>query len=105
MQYLKKEQSTYENSVVEKIIVTDNNTLNEGEKLQEAEKQKKIFVVHDKSDENNMSIIEKQHKDQLTLINNDNLFDEFLSDIDNQLNIANENKNLTLKELLAKVKK
>lgn len=105
LQYLKKEQSTYENSVVEKIIVTDNNTLNEGEKLQEAEKQKKIFVVHDKSDENNMSIIEKQHKDQLTLINNDNLFDEFLSDIDNQLNIANENKNLTLKELLAKVKK
>ncbi|MER1720779.1 hypothetical protein KC966_16970, partial [Proteus terrae] len=57
LQYLKKEQSTYENSVVEKIIVTDNNTLNEGEKLQEAEKQKKIFVVHDKSDENNMSII------------------------------------------------
>ncbi|MEQ5272286.1 hypothetical protein [Proteus terrae] len=105
LQYLKKEQSTYENGVVEKIIVTVNNTLNEGEKLQEAEKHKKVFAVHDKLNENNMSIIEKQHKDQLTLINNDNLFDEFLADIDSQLNIANENKKLTLKELLAKVKK
>lgn len=50
-----------------------------------------------------MSIIEKQHKDKLTLINNDNSFDEVLAEIDNQLNIAN--KNLTLKELLEKVEK
>ncbi|MBG3128661.1 hypothetical protein I4674_02420 [Proteus mirabilis] len=63
LQYLKKEQSAYENGIAEKIIATANNTLNE------------------------------------------NLSKSFIDEIDEQLNIANENKNLTLQELLAKVKK
>ncbi|WP_195496316.1 hypothetical protein, partial [Proteus penneri] len=33
LQYFKKEQSTHENGVVDKITVTANNTLNEVEKL------------------------------------------------------------------------
>lgn len=52
-----------------------------------------------------MSIMEKQHKDELSLINNDDSFKDFLDEIDNQLSISNENKNLTLDELLKKVKK
>lgn len=105
LQFLKKEQSSDENGVIENITATVNNTLNEDEKLQEAEEQKKVFAVHDKLDENNMSIIEKQHKDKLNSINNDNSFDEFLAEIDEQLSIANENKKLTPQELLAMVKK
>lgn len=107
LQFLKKEQSSDENGVIENITATVNNTLNEDEKLQEAEEQKKVFAEHDKLNENNMSIIEKQHKDKLNLINNDNSFDEFLAEIDEQLSIANENKNkkLTPQELLEMLKK
>lgn len=106
LQYLKKEQSNDDNGrVAEKIIVTANNTLNEGEKLKESERQKDVFSAHDKLNENNMSIIEKKHKDGLSLMNNDDSFKDFLDEIDNQLSISNENKNLTLDELLKKVKK
>lgn len=106
LQFLKKEQSNDKNGrVAEKITVTANNTLNEGEKLKEAERQKDVFSAHDKLNENNMSIMEKQHKDGLSLMNNDDSFKDFLDEIDNQLSISNENKNLTLDELLKKVKK
>lgn len=106
LQYLKKEQSNDEyGSVAEKVTVTANNILNEGEKLKEAERQKEVFSAHDKLNENNMSKMEKQHKDGLSLMNNDDSFKDFLDEIDNQLSISNENKNLTLDELLKKVKK
>ncbi|WP_249718805.1 hypothetical protein, partial [Proteus faecis] len=94
-----------ENGVVEKTTVKANNALNEVENLKEAEKQKEVFDAHDKLNENNLSIIEKQNKDNLAMINNDDSFNEFLGEIDEQLNISNENKNLTLDELLKKVKK
>ncbi|WP_337241521.1 hypothetical protein [Proteus faecis] len=105
LQYLKKEQNNDENGVVEKTTVKANNALNEVENLKEAEKQKEVFDAHDKLNENNLSIIEKQNKDNLAMINNDDSFNEFLGEIDEQLNISNENKNLTLDELLKKVKK
>ncbi|WP_337241994.1 hypothetical protein [Proteus faecis] len=105
LQYLKKEQNNDENGVVEKITVKANNALNEVENLKEAEKQKEVFDAHDKLNENNLSIIEKQNKDNFSMINNDDSFNEFLGEIDEQLNISNENKNLTLDELLKKVKK
>lgn len=63
LQFLKKEQSSDENGVTEKIIPMANNTLNEDSSK------------------------------------------SFIDEIDEQLNIANENKNLTLQELLAMVKK
>ncbi|QNH66397.1 hypothetical protein H7F13_03625 [Proteus vulgaris] len=105
LQYLKKEQNNDENGVVEKITVKANNALNEVGNLKEAEKQKEVIDAHDKLNENNISIIEKQNKDNLAMINNDDSFNEFLGEIDEQLNISNENKNLTLDELLKKVKK
>ncbi|CRL61684.1 hypothetical protein [Proteus penneri] len=105
LQYLKEEQGAYENGIIEKINIIANNTLNESEKLKEGEIKKEVFSAHERLNKDNMLIIEKQHKDKLILINNDNSFDEVLAEIDNQLNIANENKNLTLKELLEKVKK
>ncbi|WP_235376270.1 hypothetical protein [Proteus faecis] len=88
MQYLKKEQSNDESGVIDKITATDNSNLNEVEHLKEAEKQKEVFDGHDKLNENN-----------------DDSFNEFLSEIDEQLNISNENKKLTLDELLKKMKK
>ncbi|MBG3014796.1 hypothetical protein GHU01_17655 [Proteus mirabilis] len=88
LQYLKKEQSNDESGVIDKITATDNSNLNEVEHLKEAEKQKEVFDGHDKLNENN-----------------DDSFNEFLSEIDEQLNISNENKKLTLDELLKKMKK
>ncbi|WP_109397908.1 hypothetical protein [Proteus faecis] len=88
LQYLKKEQSNDESGVIDKITATDNSNLNEVEHLKEAEKQKEVFDGHDKLNENN-----------------DDSFNEFLSEIDEQLNISNENKKFTLDELLKKMKK
>ncbi|MDL5168428.1 hypothetical protein QSH14_14870 [Proteus faecis] len=88
LQYLKKEQSNDESGVIDKITATDNSNLNEVEHLKEAEKQKEVFDGHDKLNENN-----------------DDSFNEFLSEIDEQLNISNKNKKLTLDELLKKMKK
>lgn len=105
LQYLKEKQRAYENSIVEKDAIITNNTLNESKKVKEVDRKKKFFSEHERLNKDNMSIIEKQHNNKLTFINNDNSFDEVLAEIDNQLNIANKNKHLTLKELLEKVKK
>ena len=88
LQYLKKEQSNDESGVIDKITATDNSNLNEVENLKEAERQKENFDAHDKLNENN-----------------DDSFNEFLGEIDEQLNISNENKKFTLDELLKKMKK
>lgn len=102
LQYLKNEQSKHENGVVGEIIIKQ---LSEEEKLKETEKQKKILAGKDKVNERNLALIEKVHKARFNLINNNKLIGGFLDEIDEQLKISNENKHLTLKELLEKVKK
>lgn len=101
LQYLKNEQSKHENGVVEEIIKQPS----EEEKLKETEEQKEILAGKDKINERNLALIEKVHKARFNLINNNKLIGGFLDEIDEQLKISNENKHLTLKELLEKVKK
>ncbi|MFU9075619.1 hypothetical protein ACNART_05055 [Proteus sp. LHD240705] len=101
LQYLKNEQSKHENGVVEEIIKQPS----EEEKLKETEEQKEILAGKDKVNERNLALIEKVHKARFNLINNNKLIGGFLDEIDEQLKISNENKHLTLKELLEKVKK
>lgn len=102
LQYLKNEQSKHENGVVEEIIIKQPS---EEEKLKETEEQKEILAGKDKINERNLALIEKVHKARFNLINNNKLIGGFLDEIDEQLKISNENKHLTLKELLEKVKK
>ncbi len=102
LQYLKNEQSKHENGVVEEIIIKQPS---EEEKLKETEKQKETLAGKDKINERNLALIEKEHKARFNLINNNKLIGGFLDEIDEQLKISNENKHLTLKELLEKVKK
>ncbi|OAT48613.1 hypothetical protein M997_1075 [Proteus hauseri ATCC 700826] len=102
LQYLKNEQSKHENGVVEEIILKQPS---EEEKLKEKEEQKEILARMDKTNERNLSLIEEQHKDALNLIKENDLMSDLFGEIDEQLKISNENKHLTLKELLEKVKK
>ena len=102
LQYLKNEQSKHKNGVVDEIIIKQPS---EEEKLKETEKQKEILAGKDKINERNLALIEKVHKARFNLINNNKLIGGFLDEIDEQLKISNENKHLTLKELLEKVKK
>ncbi len=102
LQYLKNEQSKHENGVVGEIIIKQPS---EEEKLKETEEQKEILAGKDKINERNLALIEKVHKARFNLINNNKLIGDFLDEIDEQLKISNENKHLTLKELLEKVKK
>ncbi|QAV23790.1 hypothetical protein [Proteus hauseri] len=121
LQYLKNEQSKHENGVIDEVIIKQPS---DEEKLKEIEEQKRILDRADKTNEIKLSSIEEKnteeknteekniekksieekHKDELNLIKNDDSMSDFLDEIDNQLKISNENKNLTLKELLAKVK-